>query len=132
MIQEFDKTGELKETHVRNISCWVLHFWDFRKLITSTLQSPTVDASSPSTTVPRDTGKAPAVETTVLGGISRMGTPRILAMALCTPVTGGSSSQPDPPETELETSYLHSTRPPMLIESTQLVVVVRCNTVLCW
>ncbi|KAF7127812.1 hypothetical protein RHSIM_Rhsim11G0000700 [Rhododendron simsii] len=55
---------------------------------------------SSSTTAPRDSGKAPAVEARVLGGVSST---RILRSRHGTPIVGGSSSQSNPPETEFET-----------------------------
>ncbi|KAI8550852.1 hypothetical protein RHMOL_Rhmol06G0139500 [Rhododendron molle] len=59
----------------------------------------TVGAPSSSTTVPRDTSKAPTVEATVLGGVLST---RVLRSARCTPTVGGGSSQPTPPNAEFE------------------------------
>ncbi|KAI8572489.1 hypothetical protein RHMOL_Rhmol01G0203200 [Rhododendron molle] len=59
----------------------------------------TAGAPSSSTAVPRDTGKAPAVEATILGGVSST---CILCSARRMPAVGGGSSQPTPPNTEFE------------------------------
>ncbi|KAI8536172.1 hypothetical protein RHMOL_Rhmol10G0235500 [Rhododendron molle] len=59
----------------------------------------TTGGSLSSTVVPRDTGKAPAVEAAVLGGVSSS---RVLRSSRRRPAVGGSSSQPTHPNTEFE------------------------------
>ncbi|KAF7133126.1 hypothetical protein RHSIM_Rhsim09G0076900 [Rhododendron simsii] len=58
--------------------------------------------SSSSTTALRDSGKAPAVEAAILGGVSST---RVLRSSCRTPTTGGSSFQPNPPQTKFEAPF---------------------------
>ncbi|KAI8547639.1 hypothetical protein RHMOL_Rhmol07G0211100 [Rhododendron molle] len=59
----------------------------------------TAGAPSSSIATPRDTGKAPGVEATVLGGVLST---RVLRSARRTPAVGRGSSQPTPPNAEFE------------------------------